>query len=119
MVSQPHAINSKPSPALYFTLSVVSACSSVVHSSAQILSSPLPPVVKHVVHLCAPTLYHLEAAHHIATIHVSASPAAVATSAVSAVDIAVMNSGATHHLWPSYATLISYHRVRHQSGPGY
>ena len=59
------------------------------------------------VTLRTPLIYRLAAAH------IAASNVAAAAGSVSD-EVAILNSGATHHLWPFYQAFINYRRVHDQ-----
>ena len=66
-----------------------------------------PQNSRSVVTLRSPSIYRLAAAHISASL-VSAAAVSVASG------VAILDSGATHHLWPTYGAFINYHRVFNQ-----
>ena len=49
----------------------------------------------------------------LAAAHIAASNVAAAAGSVSN-EVAILDSGATHHLWTFYQAFINYHRVHNQ-----
>ena len=118
ILSQEEASNSKTS---------VAPCSAVVSAStsrtplaracAVVALGPAPvPAVsstdspvrsRSVVTLRTPSIYRLE------VVHIAASNVAAAAGLVSD-EVAILDSGATQHLWPFYQAFINYCRVHNQ-----
>ena len=70
-------------------------------------SADSPLHSRSVVTLRTPSIYRLAAGH------IAASNVATATGLVSD-KVAILDSGATHHLWPFYQAFINYRRVHNQ-----
>ena len=106
------------------TLPIASACAAIfANQYASLSPTNLSPNMKSDVTLRYPTIYNMAAAFlcHAQTLAqsqhspVSASKAAVSAAAgATSCKVAILDSGATHYLWPSYKAFISYNRVYNQ-----
>ena len=121
------------SPTVSSATRLTQACAAITRRSTTAATphqvTPHQPArSRSVVTLRAPSVYKLAAAHlasvttsrvaaaHLASVAASsarsASPSAISAAATSASSqVAILDSGATHHLWPFYKAFIHYHRV--------
>ena len=87
-------------------------------AAAQLVPSHPPVHSSRVLTLRSPSIYKLATAHLtsvMASSALSASPDAISAAAGSAPgQVAILDSGAAHHLWSFYKAFIDYHRVYNQ-----